>query len=331
MLAKLQRSPEALDYAYKGALDRINGQMRGYRDLARRALSWITYAQRLLTTEELQHALAIEPGESSLDYQNINDAEEIASGCAGLVTIDEESSIIRLTHYTTQEYLERVQSKWNPSAQEKIAEACFTYLLFNVFQSGSCASVEAFKQRLAENPFFEYSARYWSRHIQPIRYTCLASKLALDFLCNDTLIESVSQVVSVPTYRYYSYYLKFTGRLNGVHLVAEHGLSHIARLLLERKSGNTGLVVDSKDSNRRTPLQLAARGGHEAVVQLLLATGQVDVDSKDNYGRSALQRAAERGHEAVVQLLLATRQVDIDSSTTLPLSQSDPSNQHLDL
>ena len=289
--------------------------MRGHRDLARQALSWITHAQRLLTTEELQHALAIELDESTLDHQNLDDVEEIVSVCAGLVTVDEESSIIRLTHYTTQEYLERVLSEWNPSAQETIAEACFTYLLFDVFRSGSCASDEAFEQRVTENPLFRYCIHHWSRHVQPIRYPCLASKLALEFLCNNTLIESVSQAVSILIYNYPGFSLGFTRQLNGLHLVAEYGLVYMAGLLFEQKSRSGDLILDTKDSNDWTPLHWAAQGGHEAVVQLLLATGQVDADSKDDHGQTPLHWAAMRGHEAVVQLLRATGQVDADSST----------------
>ncbi|KAL9048114.1 MAG: hypothetical protein Q9162_007855 [Coniocarpon cinnabarinum] len=73
------------------------------------------------------------------------------------------------------------------------------------------------------------------------------------------------------------------------------------------------VIVNAKDSRGRTALQQAARGGHEAVVQLLLATGQVNIDSKNDVGETALQQAAEGGHEAVVQLLLATGQVDVNS------------------
>jgi len=75
--ATLQKGSEALDSAYKDALDRIDGQLPGHCDLARRALSWVTYAQKLLTTNELCHALAIEPGESALDCDNMDDLEEI--------------------------------------------------------------------------------------------------------------------------------------------------------------------------------------------------------------------------------------------------------------
>ncbi len=55
---------------------------------------------------ELQYAIAVEIGESELDEENLPDIEDIISVCAGLVTIDEQSGVIRLVHYTTQEYFE---------------------------------------------------------------------------------------------------------------------------------------------------------------------------------------------------------------------------------
>jgi ankyrin repeat protein len=58
---------------------------------------------------------------------------------------------------------------------------------------------------------------------------------------------------------------------------------------------------------------VAAENGHEAVVQLLLETGKVDVESKNNCGLTPLWAAAENGHEAVVQLLLKTGKVNVES------------------
>jgi hypothetical protein len=115
-LVKLTKGSAALDEAYGEAIKRIDGQMVEDRSLARRALSWISYAQRLLITKELCHALAIEPGDRALNNDNIYDVEDVISVCAGLVTVDEESSIIRLVYYTTQEYFERVRLEWNPGA-----------------------------------------------------------------------------------------------------------------------------------------------------------------------------------------------------------------------
>jgi hypothetical protein len=71
---------------------------------------------------ELQHALAVEVGDSRLGEDNLERIERMVSVCAGLVTVDEESSIIRLVHYTMQEYFERTQEKWFPNAETDITK-----------------------------------------------------------------------------------------------------------------------------------------------------------------------------------------------------------------
>jgi hypothetical protein len=102
--------------AYKEAMERIKHQPGDFPKLASMVLSWITFAKRPLTTSELQHALAVEIGASKLDEENLLDTEDMVSVCAGLVTIDEESDIIRLVHYTTQEYFEQTGTIRFPDA-----------------------------------------------------------------------------------------------------------------------------------------------------------------------------------------------------------------------
>ena len=64
------KSTKALDHAYNQAMERIEGQEDGLEDLAKRVLLWITYAKWPLSSCELQHALAVEPGSSKFDYEN---------------------------------------------------------------------------------------------------------------------------------------------------------------------------------------------------------------------------------------------------------------------
>ncbi|KAK7426024.1 hypothetical protein QQZ08_007472 [Neonectria magnoliae] len=93
---------EAYDHADHDAMTRIHGQVQDQQQLATQVLSWITRAKRQLTMSELQHALAVEPDdEPELDQDCLPDIEDMISVCAGSVTVDEESNIIRLVHYTT--------------------------------------------------------------------------------------------------------------------------------------------------------------------------------------------------------------------------------------
>lgn len=96
------------------------------------------------------------------------------------------------------------------------------------------------------------------------------------------------------------------------------GHEAVVRLLLE-----TGQVdVNLRDPDGRTPLSLAAEIGHIAVVRLLLETGRVDVNSKDCDGHTPLSFAAWKGHEGwwgcYERLRGCTRCVNI--TTSLPLT-----------
>jgi hypothetical protein len=64
-----------------------------------------------LTTEDLGHTLAVELGDREMDLDNYADVDDIVSVYASLVTIDLESGIVRLVHYTTQEYFEKIRER----------------------------------------------------------------------------------------------------------------------------------------------------------------------------------------------------------------------------
>ena len=133
-LERLPTGSEAYDQAYKDAMERIEKQGVDGKNLALKVLYWITCARRSLVTAELQHALAVEVGESELATKQ-PDIEDMVSVCAGLVTVDEESNIIRLVHYTTQEYFERTQKHWFP--MQKRYHNDLRYLsLIHTFEAG---------------------------------------------------------------------------------------------------------------------------------------------------------------------------------------------------
>jgi hypothetical protein len=92
----LENLPEGMDDTYDEAMERVERQDDSRKQLAKRVLSWITYAIRPLSVEELQHALAVMPDTTNLDPDDITDDEILTSVCAGLVVIDEERNVIGL-------------------------------------------------------------------------------------------------------------------------------------------------------------------------------------------------------------------------------------------
>src|SRR5204862_913622 len=100
----LQNLPNELNKTYDGAIKRIQGQDCQKVKRAEQVLSWVSYALRQLTVKEIQYALAVEPDDTDMDEEGLPDEGVLVSACAGLVIIDPESNIIRLVHYTAQEY-----------------------------------------------------------------------------------------------------------------------------------------------------------------------------------------------------------------------------------
>jgi DNA replication protein DnaC len=179
-----ETSSETLDIAYGEAVQRIENQPPGHRTLARRVISWITFAKQPLKIAELCCALAVEPDTSTLDLDNITDHDDLVSVCAGLVVVDQESGVIRLVHYTAQKYFDRVCRTWTPDPLLHIALTCLTYLSFDVFKSGPCPDDEQLHQRRRENLFFYYAAWYLSDHMKVVEKE-IAEDACTIFLSND--------------------------------------------------------------------------------------------------------------------------------------------------
>ena len=312
-LNNLSKGNEALNDAYSEAIIRIDGQLQHDRVLAKNVLSWISYAQRPLTAGELCHALAVGVGDEELDSDNIPDVEDILSVCAALVTVDEESQVIRLVHYTTQDYLESTREKWNPNAQYNIASTCLTYLCFEPFRSGSCPSDAEFEIRLDEHKFLDYAARYWNQHIATVQKK--TSELAMFLLQNSKLVACTLQTRSIGRYKYWQYNQSFPKQATDLHLAVSLGLLYLSKELLFSVESEKTILADVRDGDSRTPLMWAAGSGHKDTVELLLGTGKVDVDAKDNSGQTPLMWAVGSGHKDTVELLLGTGKVDVDASS----------------
>jgi Ankyrin repeats (3 copies) len=314
-LKELPRGSESLDQAYRGLVERIANQKTGFKELAWKVLLWITCAKRPLTVLEIRHALAVEKGDSRLDEDNLPDIRDMVPACAGIVTVDEESDIIRLVHYTAQEYLQTHLFLLNPRKDPivlgcqrdnidtadtlnnvaiTITTSCLTYLSFDVFAEGYLTD-EMLEIRLRQNPFFDYAARNWAYHIRDIQKSVLDH--ALEFLTDNPKASASSQVLFFSESEWRGGCQVPPRKFHGTHLVAYFGLSAIMAGLIGKKD------LDARDTRGRTPLSYASEKGNEEIVKLLLDYN-VDPNSTCADGWTPLARAVEGGNAAVVQLLL---------------------------
>jgi hypothetical protein len=102
----------------------------------------------------------VEVGKPELDDENSPRIESMVCVCVGLVTVDEESGIIRLVHYTAQEYFERTQKDWCPNVEESITASCVACLSFSTFDAGVCSTDEKFEEQLRSNQGAQNRARH---------------------------------------------------------------------------------------------------------------------------------------------------------------------------
>ncbi|KAK7955119.1 hypothetical protein PG988_015813 [Apiospora saccharicola] len=272
---------EVITDAYDRIMKRIDGKRKQTQKTATRALSWITAAKRPLRTTELQHAFAVKKGLTKPDNKNIPDIEDLVSACCGLVTVDEESQVIRLAHYTIQEYFER-RPKWFKKAQAEITRTCTRYLSFETFEDGHVQELDELQTRLRSNPLYDYAATYWG-------FTLAIANDVLWALKRDQLGLNSGDLEK---------FLPFPEDMAGLHLGAYFGLTDTVEGILNAYD------IDSLDGpEHRTPLWWAAAQGNHEVVELLLLS-KANPEARDIWRCTPLWQAASSGHRDVVKLFL---------------------------
>ena len=97
----LETLPPELDGSYEQTMERIKGQDKDYCELAMRVLLWVSNTVRPLSPVELQHAIAVQPGMTELDDEDLDEEDLMVSVCAGLVVLDAETNTLRFVRKLT--------------------------------------------------------------------------------------------------------------------------------------------------------------------------------------------------------------------------------------
>ncbi len=272
-------------------------------ECAFKVLSWVLFAQRPITVEELRCALAVEENDSYLAEEALPDADSLLSVCGGLIVVD-DSEVVRFIHFTAQQYFNRASHPEFSSAHAYLATGCITYLSFSVFASGPCgdSSLEEFdrlRKRLKENVILGYAAKHWGDHVRE----CRDLHPTIHAMVRKFLTRRANFSCAIEAAYYDRFSKTFWGGVTRIgvtdlHIAAAFGLEELTEELLQQ-----GACVDACDFQGYTPLNNASTNGHVHIIKCLLEKTAIS-ESTDGHKSSAMEQAAVAGHGPATRFLL---------------------------
>ncbi|KAL8717409.1 MAG: hypothetical protein Q9225_005340 [Loekoesia sp. 1 TL-2023] len=284
----IENMPDLLYQLYDDALERINSQNKDDRVLAYKALSWVAYAYQPLTLHMLEEALAIDHKVRDFDPEAIPQVGLVLDLCAGLLIVDEQTNVVRLVHYTAQDYFDTLLDSRFEDAHASIAEDCIVYLSYDTIQF----PIKGDNYRYY---FLSYAARFWALHQS-------AAKGQRQANLEDQIGLFLSRSPRVWLKKYAPHFPVTPAQLqecNGVGIAAYFGLCNALRRSLS----------DTKDVNILTyggqlsALHLAARNDQALAAEILLKHGAY-IECIDAAGETPLMHATKTGSATAVQALV---------------------------
>ncbi len=341
----LTSMPRELDELYRQTLERIQKQASDDGLLGMRILSWITHAKRPLSVDELRHGLAVEynndEGEEELsnefDKENLLSAGDLVDVCAGLVVIDSTSEVIRLVHYTTQEYFDKTRLHLFKNAEVDISRACLAYLSYDsVMDLGNQGSM---RTALRFHPFLDYALHYWFSHVKSVLLAetldTVFVKVVSRFKSSDRLPNATAILLKgSPVGNSWMEDRDRESTTFHLEAASSMGLEELVTVLLDLSTGpcpgldsslalassagdlvvvkllvQNGAPIDSVSEDpldsdmTNSVLELACYWGRSSVAKFLIENG-VDIQATSSSSRPPLHSAAQPGWLKVVELLL---------------------------
>ena len=299
VLQALRTLPTKLNDSYDKAMHRVQGHGRSL-------LRLVAYAQRPLSTKEVEHALGISFETDELLDEEIIPASALISRCAGLVTLDENYEVV-FSHYTIDGYFATRRSDFFEDGHRYMAEVCLHYLNLQELRKGPVQGEEEgaqFDARLKAYPFLEYASVFWGAHAHACQDNGTL-ELAYEFIRNEE-----RRSTSVQALWFSSHEKTKTWRsrqeASPLRLAMYFKYEKLANRLLE-----SGADANIQDVFGMTPLMWAAQvGGIEMTTRILKLP--IPLNAINNDGETALHLAIAHRHEDVTAVLVDQRNVDVN-------------------
>ncbi|KAI2485226.1 ankyrin repeat domain containing protein [Pyrenophora tritici-repentis] len=232
---------EVYDSAYQITMERIEQQGDEQAQLAKEVIAWVTFVKNTIRASGLRGTLGILVGDTVFDEGNCPDIEDMISACAGLVTVDPETNLVRLAHYTTYEYFVRSQHHWFPDPHGMILDACLTILSLEVFAKEM--NKEERDSIVLELPLHSYAAHNWGVPCSPGDRYSVTKYGPMGHFANNAVTP--------------------------LHLAAYLRLEDAIEVLSQEKD----VIMNVRDYLGRTPLMIAVQNSHDHVVEQLIGYG----------------------------------------------------------
>ncbi|KAL7948676.1 nacht and ankyrin domain-containing protein [Trichoderma barbatum] len=301
---EIRSIPPDIDSLYMDHLQRMNDAPASLR-----LIQWICFAKQPLSLIELYWALAIGTDNShkslhqyggAKEYGNDDDMERrvIALSCGLIESVQSEDNerVVQFIHQSVKEFFMEKglvaldESSTSPGVaigmgHFQLSRTCIRYLTMEEIVQAT-AIFRGKKELRADFPFLYYAATSLVAHLQQYDALDLPQECILEIFGwpSDVIVQQWGRAFWLVRRYDEKGPPKGAGLL---HVLAQHEVLQPIIAILQNAS-QTSVKVDLKDRYGRTPLSWVAENGHEAVVKLLISTGQVDVDSKDRYSQTPL-------------------------------------------
>ena len=310
----LQDLPTDLTAVFSSTIDRIKSLPSRRLHVAMRSLMWISHTRRPLKSIELQHALALRPGDKSIHSDDILSVRTIIDSCFGLLEIERDSNTIRLVHFSLEEYLRSQDHQLFEDANLTVLRTCLQYMSMRSVEPLPFKNRTDFAKEAKELSFLEYACLEWGFHARLVPLAQYQD-LALPLLKNEPSLLTMARLRDArsPDFRgwrerMWAWALSSNAGA-GISLAASYGLTDLLRLLLSQHTEPNLLARNMYGS---TPLHECAVYGHEQAAELLIAHGADLLDH--NRGKATpFFLAISYGHLDMAQMLLKHSRAQLDS------------------
>jgi hypothetical protein len=336
----LKDLPKTLDDTYARILRAIDEGENAEEAL--KILRWLAHSERPLTANELLEVTGIFTEDDLCEFDEdevLGDSRDILRICSSLVSItsradgadgvfnddsgsDDQSvysektttsgtEYVRLAHFSVKEYLVSNRpciprySLQSNASHDTLASCCLVYLLrFNKDELRE----PAFE---SEYPLAHYAARFWTQHARTSqggsqRRHSLSLRLLTEggstFSAWIRLFDISRMWNTTP-----DIHREIAELPSPLYAASHEGIEDAVSAILN----DAHTDVNSQWGDEGNALYAASEGGHEKVVEMLLAKG-ADVNAQGGLYGNALQVASVEGHEKVVEILLA-KGVDVNA------------------